>query len=158
MRKKSITFLLSIMILSLIFPFIPVSAGNSEILIIRDDYGVPHIFADTKEGLAFGMGYAVGEDRLWQTDLYRRSSFGSLAEFGLASIEQDYYTRSLGYSKEELQEIFDKWEPTQPEAKLKEMSLAYVDGLNAYINEAQTRFFVHGDPSMIPIEYLANNL
>lgn len=159
MRKKSITFLLSIMILSLIFPLIPVSAaGNSEILIIRDDYGVPHIFADTKEGLAFGMGYAVAQDRLWQADLYRRDAFGSLAEFGLGSIDSDYYTRSLGYSKEELQEIFDNWEPTQPEAKLKEMSLAYVEGLNAYIKEAQTRFFVHGDPSMIPVEYLAYNL
>lgn len=159
MRKKSITFLLSIMILSLIFPLIPVSAaGNSEILIIRDDYGVPHIFADTKEGLAFGMGYAVAQDRLWQADLYRRDAFGSLAEFGLGSIDSDYYTRSLGYSKEELQEIFDNWEPTQPEAKLKEMSLAYVDGLNAYIKEAQTRFFVHGDPSMIPVEYFAYDL
>ena len=158
MRKKIITLLLSITILSLTFLFNPVSAaGNGEILIIRDDYGVPHIFADTKEGLAFGMGYAVAQDRLWQTDLYRRDAFGSLAEFGLASINSDYNTRKLGYSKEELQEIFDNWIPTQPEAKLKEMSLAYVDGLNAYINEAQTRLFVHGDPSMIPIEYLAND-
>jgi penicillin amidase len=157
-RKKIKTILLSITILTLIFPFIPVSAGSSEILIIRDDYGVPHVFADTKEGLAYGMGYAVGQDRLWQADLYRRDAFGSLAEFGLASINSDYLTRTLGYSKEELQEIFDKWEPTQPEAKLKEMSLAYIEGLNAYINEAQTRFFVDGDPSMIPIEYLAYGL
>ena len=135
MRKKIITLLLSIIILSLTFLFNPVSAaGNGEILIIRDDYGVPHIFADTKEKLAFGMGYAVAQDRLWQADLYRRDAFGSLAEFGLASIESDYNTRKLGYSKEELQEIFDNWIPTQPEAKLKEMSLAYVDGLNAYIN------------------------
>ncbi|KKL59807.1 hypothetical protein LCGC14_2211630, partial [marine sediment metagenome] len=161
MRKKIITVLLSITILSFTFLFNPVSAadGNDgEILIIRDDYGVPHIFADTKEGLAFGMGYAVAQDRLWQADLYRRDAFGSLAEFGFATIEQDYNTRKLGYSKVELQEIFDNWVPTQPEAKLKEMSLAYVDGLNAYIDEAQYRFFVLGDPSMIPLEYLAYGL
>ena len=157
MRKKIITFVLSITILSLIFPFIPVSAGVSEILIVRDDYGVPHIFADTKEGLAFGMGYAVAQDRLWQADLYRRDAFGSMAEFfGPVYLSNDIQTRSLGYSKEELQDIFDNWIPTQPEAKLKEMSLAYVDGLNAYIDEAQYRLFVLGDPSMIPIEYFAS--
>lgn len=143
----------------LILPLIPVKAnGGTEILIIRDDYGVPHVFADTKEGLAFGTGYAIAQDRLWQADLYRRQSFGSLAEFGLASQESDYYTRTLGYSKEELKEIFDNWVPTKPEAKLKEMFLAYVDGINSYINEAQTRLFVYGDPSLIPAEYFAYNL
>lgn len=153
MRKKIITILLSITILTLIFPFFPVSAGSSEILIIRDDYGVPHVFADTKEGLAFGMGYAVAQDRLWQADLYRRDAFGSMAEFfGPDYLSNDIRTRSLGYSKEELQEIFDNWEPTQPEAKLKEMNLAYVDGLNAYISEA------NADLSMVPVEYLAYGL
>jgi len=36
--------------------------------ILRDDYGVPHVYSDTKEGLAFGMGYAIAEDRLWRID------------------------------------------------------------------------------------------
>ena len=27
--------------------------------IIRDDYGVPHVFADIREGLSFGTGYAM---------------------------------------------------------------------------------------------------
>ena len=157
MRKKLL--ILTLLTTMLILPLIPVKAnGGTEILIIRDDYGVPHVFADTKEGLAFGTGYAIAQDRLWQADLYRRQSFGSLAEFGLASQESDYYTRTLGYSKEELKEIFDNWVPTKPEAKLKEMFLAYVDGINSYINEAQTRLFVYDDPSLIPVEYLAYDL
>ncbi|MFX1511712.1 MAG: penicillin acylase family protein [Promethearchaeota archaeon] len=131
------------------------NGSDNVITIVRDNYGVPHIFAETKEGLAFGAGYALAQDRLWQADLFRRMAFGSLAEFGLASIASDYYTRSLGYSKGELLEIFENWEPTQPEARLKEMMLAYVDGLNLYIYEALTAL-AGGDPSLMPIEYLPN--
>ena len=159
MRKRTYTLLLSATFLLGFLPLVPALAGNSnEILIVRDNYGVPHIFADTKEGLGFGAGYAMAQDRLWQADLYRRDAFGSLAEFGLASIDSDYYTRTLGYSREELLGIFNNWEPTKPEAKLKEMFYAYVDGINQYIDEAHYRLFVLGDPSLIPVEYLAYNL
>jgi penicillin amidase len=103
MRKKTYSFLLGVVFLIGFLSISPALAGNgNEIIIVRDNYGVPHIFADTKEGLAFGAGYAVAQDRLWQADLYRRDSFGSLAEFGLATIDSDYNTRALGYSKEEL--------------------------------------------------------
>ena len=158
MKKKLWISLLFAMMLILIIPTTPVNAcgkgsRRKSITIIRDNYGVPHIYANTKEGLAFGCGYAMAQDRLWQADIYRRSSFGSLAEFGFASIDSDYYTRSMGYSKEELKEIFDKWEPTFPKAKLKEMSLAYIDGINLYISEA-LEAYANGDPSLMPIEYL----
>ncbi|MFX1259127.1 MAG: penicillin acylase family protein [Promethearchaeota archaeon] len=124
-----------------------------KILIIRDDYGVPHIYAKTKEGLGYGCGYITAQDRLWQADIYRRSAFGSLAELDLASIDSDYQTRSEGYSREELREMFDKWEPTKSNARLKEMMLAYVDGMNLYIEEA-LEAYANGDPSLIPVEYL----
>ena len=78
----------------------------------------------------------MAQDRLFQADIYRRSAFGNLAEFGMASINQDYETRKVGYSKEELTEIFEKWVPVNPKAKLKEMNLAYIDGINQYITEA----------------------
>lgn len=123
------------------------------VTIIRDDYGVPHVFSKSKEGLAYGAGYAMAQDRLWQADLYRRDAFGSLAEFGFASIDQDYNTRTLGYSKEELLDIFNDWVPSFPAAKLKEMTIAYVEGLNRYISEALEAYSL-GDPSLMPIEYL----
>lgn len=120
-----------------------------EVSILRDDYGVPHIFADTKEGLAYGCGYAMAQDRLWQADLYRRQAFGSLAEFGLAKIEDDYETRKLGYSRSELRSIFEDWVPRQPDARLREMMLAYVDGINRYISAARQ------DPyHKMPLEYM----
>jgi penicillin amidase len=156
MKKKLLTCLLSVMLLAIALPVATAGAdgkGRGTIRIIRDNYGVPHIFANTKEGLAFGAGYAMAQDRLWQADLYRRQSFGSLAEFGFATIEQDYQTRSLGYSKEELGYIFDSWEPTNPGARLKEMMEAYVDGINLYIDQALAAL-AQGDLSLIPIEYL----
>lgn len=127
------------------------------IFIIRDNYGVPHVFSPTKEGLAYGAGYAMAQDRLWQADVFRRAAFGRLAEIGLATVEQDYATRALGYSWEELGDMFENWSPIKPQARLKQMALAFVDGINRYITEA-TSALNKGDPSLMPIEYLAYGL
>jgi penicillin amidase len=154
MKKKLFVTFLTISLLAvspLIVAAHPKHLGH--VSIVRDNYGVPHVFAETKEGLAFGTGYAIAQDRLWQADLYRRQAFGNLAEFGLATIDQDYQTRMTGYSREELKEIFDNWVPINPEARLKKMTKAYVDGINYYISEAQEAYG-KGDLSLMPLEYL----
>jgi penicillin amidase len=119
--------------------------------IIRDDYGVPHIFADTKEGLGYGAGYAMAQDRLWQADVMRRAAEGRLAELGLATIEDDIATRTLWYSLDELQQIYDDWDPAAD--YLKPMIEAYVDGINAYIDQALDNLYIY-----MPAEYMANNI
>ena len=43
-----------------------------QVRIIRDEYGVPHVYGSTLEATWYGVGYAVGQDRLWQADLLRR--------------------------------------------------------------------------------------
>ena len=115
--------------------------------IIRDNYGVPHVFADTKEDLAYGAGYALAQDRLWQADVLRRAATGRLAEFGLATIEEDVATRTLWYSQDELQQIYDDWDPGEGYRHLKTMIEAYVDGINAYIEETSHNSL------LIPAEY-----
>ena len=120
--------------------------------IVRDDYGVPHVFGDTKEAVAFGAGYAMAQDRLWQADVFRRLPSGRLAEFGLATIEQDAEMRGLWYGQEELLAIYEDWEPGEGYEHLKPMIEAYTEGINLYIYEA----FL--DPSLMPIEYVANGL
>ena len=81
MKKKNIITTGILFFLILFIPLTPVYACKSwdrkKITIIRDDYGVPHVFAKTKEGLGFGPGYAMAQDRLWQADVYRRSAFGN---------------------------------------------------------------------------------
>ena len=64
--------------------------------IVRDRFGVPHIFADDTADLYFGLGLAVGQDRLWQIDLFRRRGQGRLAEvLGEGQVESDLAHRTL---------------------------------------------------------------
>jgi penicillin amidase len=130
---------------------LPVPEPEVQCTIIRDNYGVPHIFADTKEGLGYGAGYAMAQDRLWQADVMRRAAEGRLAELGLATIEDDIATRTLWYSLDELQQIYDDWNPAAD--YLKPMIEAYVDGINAYIDQALDNLYVY-----MPAEYMAQNL
>ena len=130
-------------------------ATEPEVLctIIRDDYGVPHVFADTKEDLAFGAGYAMAQDRLWQADVLRRTASGRLAELlGPDLLAQDREMRAVWYNQAELQEIYDAWQPGAGYEHLKPMIEAYVEGINLYIYEALL------DPSLMPIEYVASGL
>ncbi len=120
--------------------------------IIRDAYGVPHVFAETKEDLAFGAGYAMAQDRLWQADTFRRLPAGRLAELGLATIEEDAEMRGLWYGPEELLEIYEDWDPGVGYEHLKAMIEAYTEGINLYIEEALLNM------SLIPIEYVAQGL
>jgi len=120
--------------------------------IIRDDYGVPHVFADTKEGLGFGAGYAMAQDRLWQADVLRRLATGRTAEFGLGTIDADKVTRTLWYGQRELQQMYARWDPGEGYEHLKPMIEAYVDGINAYIKETRD------DPNLLPVEYLSKGL
>src|SRR5258708_8965369 len=46
--------------------------GSVEIL--RDSYGVPHVFADGERDLFYGLGFAMAQDRLWQMDYLRRKA------------------------------------------------------------------------------------
>jgi penicillin amidase len=97
--------------------------------IYRDEFGVPHIFAETNRGLFVAYGYAVAEDRLWQLELNRRASYGRLAEiFGPGSLNADRNRRLLGYTNAEL------------DAQLallgfeeQEILGAYAEGINRYL-------------------------
>jgi penicillin G amidase len=51
---------------------------SAPVEIRRDRWGVPHIRAETVEDLWFAQGYCHGQDRLWQMELYRRSSAGRI--------------------------------------------------------------------------------
>jgi hypothetical protein len=61
------------------------------VTIVRDkQYGVPHIYGDTRPELMFGIGYATAEDRLFFIDALRHSGEGDLASFaGGANVSMD---------------------------------------------------------------------
>lgn len=68
----------------------------SQVRIVRDDFGVPHVYADEIYGLYFGYGYAVAQDRLFQMEMTRRSTQGTVAEvLGVQYLDYDKGTRKL---------------------------------------------------------------
>src|SRR4029077_2187964 len=70
-------------------------AGSAEkIRIVRDEFGVPHIFASTPAGAAYGSGYAQGEDRLEEMLRNYRKAEGTMSEvFGENWFRHDWRQR-----------------------------------------------------------------
>lgn len=83
---------------------LPVTSGTVEANvtsaaeIYRDEYGIPHIIAETMEDLFFAQGYAQAQDRLWQMDMNRRAVSGKLSEIlGEDMVETDLFTLTVGF-------------------------------------------------------------
>ena len=56
------------------------SADPHSVRLVRDNFGVAHVYADEIYGLFFGYGYAIAQDRLFQMEMARRSTQGTVAE------------------------------------------------------------------------------
>ncbi len=68
--------------------------GRVEIL--RDAYGVPHIFAGSDHDAHFALGYVHAQDRLFQMEVLRHLSQGRLAElFGARALRADRLFRTV---------------------------------------------------------------
>ena len=126
---------------------------NDDVTVIRDTYGVPHIYAENEADIAFALGYVHAQDRLFQMDMARREVQGRLAEvlaeFAPGIEEYDKFNLALGmkYWSEktaeyaiELQEngtidYMDEW-------------VKYVDGVNYYLethkNEKPLEYYLLG--------------
>ena len=71
---------------------------RDSVQVIRDRWGVPHIYARNVDDLFFAQGFVQAQDRLWQMELYRRTFEGSLAELlGAAYVRHDRLVRLLRY-------------------------------------------------------------
>ena len=71
------------------------ASAASEVTILRDQWGIPQVYADDIYGLFAGFGYAVAEDRLFQMEMARRSVLGTVSEvLGPEHVEYDTKTRA----------------------------------------------------------------
>jgi len=124
------------------------SEKNWNYTIIRDEYGVPHVFANSREELAYGVGYAIAEDRLWQADVFRRQATGRLSELGIGNVSLDLGVRMKGYTTAENSQLF-----SSIESPYREMLIAYAEGMNQYIAEA-----IANPQEKLPHEYLIRGI
>ena len=112
-----------------------VTGLTQDIEIIRDTYGVPHIYAGNESDLYFGFGYAMAQDRFWQMEFYRRLGRGRLSEvFGRDSVDVDQYFRMLTASG--IDNTIDE--------DLVPLFTSFATGVNAYLESHQDR---------LPIEF-----
>src|SRR5688572_27893857 len=97
--------------------------------VIRDRWGVPHIYAENVDDLFFAQGFVQAQDRLWQMEMYRRTYDGTLAEImGPDYVRHDQVARLLKFRGP-----WDdrEWTSYHPEGK--RIFTAFANGVNAYV-------------------------
>ena len=115
---------------------------NDEVEVLRDKYGINHIYAKNQQDLFFMQGYLAAKDRLFQFEIWRRQATGTVAEiFGESELKRDIGTRLFkfrGDIKEELNHYHEDGY---------EIITAYTEGVNAYIQEMKNH------PEELPVEF-----
>lgn len=109
---------------------------ESEVKVIKDKWGIPHIYADNNRDLYRVLGYLMASERLFQMDIHRRSSTGELAEiFGSKAVALDIRAKVLdlsGHAKRVLREHHESFSAEQHEE-----ARAFYQGINYYIDHRQ---------------------
>jgi penicillin amidase len=79
---------------------------QAETTVIRDSWGVPHIYTTNTHDLFFTQGYVHAQDRFWQMEFWRRIGSGRLSEvLGRATLDQDRFLRTVGWYRTAAQEL-----------------------------------------------------
>ena len=107
--------------------------------VFRDQWGVPHIYAENTHDLLFAQGFVHAQDRLWQMEMNRRLGMGRLSEvFGSLTLEADRIIRVLGIKR-------------AAQAELKTCSAQTLDALKAYSEGVNA--FIATNRSRLPFEF-----
>lgn len=125
-----------------------VAGLEQSVEVIRDRWGVNHIYAQTEHDLFFAQGYTAAKDRLFQFELWRRQATGTVAEWlGPRELERDIGTRLFKF-RGDLTAEMNHYHPRGAA-----IITAFVDGVNAYVREARQ------NPASLPLEFrLLNSL
>jgi penicillin amidase len=115
---------------------ISVTGLKENVIVRRDDRGIPHIEAKSEADLYFAQGYTMAQDRLWQMDLFRRVAGGETAEiFGSTVLEEDKRWRKFGFAKIAADSL-----PLMS-AEVRAALENYARGVNAYIAGLEDKSF-----------------
>ncbi|MBN1835645.1 MAG: penicillin acylase family protein, partial [Spirochaetales bacterium] len=102
---------------------LPLSQG---VEILRDRFGIPHVFAENERDLMVAQGFLHAQERLWQMETLRRVAAGTLAEIaGEAAVSLDHFSRLAGFSNLQTRALA-RLGPTE-----RDLFQGYADGVNA---------------------------
>ena len=119
---------------------------RGEVTVIRDDWGIPHIYADYEEDLFFAQGYCHAQDRLFQMDMARRQIRGMMSELlGEDLLSADKFMLALG---------LEDW-AIKTDTLLREMhnngTLEFFSSFERYVDGIN--YFIGTQEDFIPLEY-----
>jgi penicillin G amidase len=115
-----------------------VRAEEAGVEVLRDPWGIPHVFAETDAGAFRGLGYATAEDRAFQMTYSLRIIQGRLAEVigdvrqmhrDDTAVDHDRKMRTFGFHRA-AQRTASRLDP-----ETLGLLEAYCDGVNAYFRE-----------------------
>ncbi|HZD16619.1 MAG TPA: penicillin acylase family protein, partial [Actinomycetota bacterium] len=107
--------------------------------VIRDRWGVPHIYAESARDLWVAQAFVAASERLFQTELVYRLGLGRLSElFGEATLPIDRFVRTVGWNR-----IAERLAGRRDDLS-REMVAAAADGVRAWAEAMPAK----------PVEYL----
>ena len=108
------------------------SGLNSEVEVVFDEYGVPHIYAQNAHDAYMALGYVQAQERLFQMEMIRRVTSGRLSELlgeKFISTDKTMLTLSIrNMAERSANKYFE--EIDEP---YKKETLAYLEGINSFI-------------------------
>ncbi len=103
---------------------------QDQVTVIRDQRGIPHIYASNTHDLFMAQGFVHAQDRFWQMEFWRRVGAGRLSEiFGKSQLGTDRALRTLGVVPA-AQRSYDAIDDDSRAALQ-----AYAEGVNGYIEQ-----------------------
>mgnify|MGYP000051719623 CR=1 FL=1 len=105
-----------------------------QVTIIRDNWGVPHIYGKTDADAVFGLIYAQCEDDFRRVEMNYIEKLGRLSEInGLSDVYTDLLNRII------LDSTAAKKDFEQADEWLKKLLIAHADGINYYMYKHPTK-------------------
>ena len=103
---------------------------SADVEVIRDRWGVPHIYASNQDDLFLAQGFVAAQDRLWQMEMWRLWAQGRRSEVeGPAGVAADRFTRLLDYRGEHDDNEYGSYHPEG-----QRILESFVAGINAFID------------------------
>lgn len=127
-------------ILALVAAALPAQETAGEIELLRDEWGIPHVFAASDEDAMFGLGFAAAEDRAFQMYFHLRIMQGRAAEvLGDAprrggrdsAVQHDIKMRTFGFWRHAVRVA------ARLDAPTRRLLQAYSDGVNAALGRGE---------------------
>ncbi|WP_373515865.1 penicillin acylase family protein [Persicitalea sp.] len=142
MLRLAFLLLLSFFVQNSFAQNLKVNGLQESVEVIRDQWGISHIYAQNEHDLFLAQGYVAASDRPFQLEMWRRQATGTVAELlGSSEVNRDIGTRLFRY-RGDMEREYAHYHP-----RGKAIITAFVAGINARVAE------MRADSTNLPFEF-----